>query len=193
MRQAFFLIMHIFAGDLPNCFSSELSLFRIRCSIQNFFMKLKNPYLRYEEYNCFGCAPENPVGLKMNFELDGEFIRSEWIPSPDFVGFHQLLHGGILAAVMDEIASWTIQVLCKTSGFTQDLNVRFLRPAQIQLAPFRLEARIMKTYEKHAVVEAKLFDSEGTLCTTAVVDYYLFSPEVARDKMYYPGVEEFFE
>ena len=35
-------------------------------------IKLKNPYAEYKEYNCFGCSPTNPSGLKMEFHEDGD-------------------------------------------------------------------------------------------------------------------------
>ncbi len=156
-------------------------------------MKLLNPYTRYPEYNCFGCAPNNPVGLKMEFELRNNAIHSNWTPSSDFQGFYQILHGGIVAAAIDEIASWAMQVLCKTSGFTSEIQIKYLKPVYIEKSPLKLEARVESIQEKHAIIQVQLWDNEHTLCSTAKVDYYLFSEELARSTFYYPGVDSFFE
>ena len=34
--------------------------------------KLTNPWLDLPGYFCFGCAPENKAGVKMNFYSDGD-------------------------------------------------------------------------------------------------------------------------
>lgn len=154
-------------------------------------MKLNNPYLHFEGFNCYGCAPHNQSGLKMNFELVGETIVSEWMPNEDYQGFHQIMHGGILAVLIDEIAGWAIQIFCKTSGFTTEMQIQYLKPAYIENGPYRLEAVLESKKEKRAFVDVKLWDKEGTLCTTAHVTYHLFSEELARDKFYYPGVKAF--
>ncbi len=36
--------------------------------------KIRNPWLGKEGYDCFGCSPDNPIGLKMEFYEDGEDI-----------------------------------------------------------------------------------------------------------------------
>ena len=43
-------------------------------------IKLRNPYSEYKEYNCFGCSPTNPLGLRMEFHEQGEEIVSTWTP-----------------------------------------------------------------------------------------------------------------
>jgi len=40
--------------------------------------KIINPWLHKPEYNCFGCCPENPIGLHIEFYEDGEYIVSIW-------------------------------------------------------------------------------------------------------------------
>lgn len=38
------------------------------------YRKIKNPWLDKEGYNCIGCAPNNPIGLHMEFHVDGEDV-----------------------------------------------------------------------------------------------------------------------
>ena len=42
--------------------------------------KIINPWRNHPEYNCFGCCPENPIGLHMEFYEDGDYIVSTWHP-----------------------------------------------------------------------------------------------------------------
>ena len=42
--------------------------------------KIKNPWVGVEKYNCYGCCPDNEMGLKMEFYEDGDDIISFWNP-----------------------------------------------------------------------------------------------------------------
>ena len=39
--------------------------------------KIINPWKGLEGYNCFGCAPNNEAGVKMEFYEDG-VVRGGW-------------------------------------------------------------------------------------------------------------------
>jgi len=40
--------------------------------------KIINAWRNHEGYNCFGCSPDNPIGLHMEFYEDGDYIVSTW-------------------------------------------------------------------------------------------------------------------
>lgn len=63
-----------------------------------------------EGYNCFGCAPNNEAGVKMEFYEDGDEVISIWKPQPQFQGWIDTLHGGIQAVLLDEICAWVVCV-----------------------------------------------------------------------------------
>ena len=56
--------------------------------------------------SCFVCSPTNPIGLRVRFERDGHRIVGEFVPTDLHVGFAGLVHGGILAAVLDDALAW---------------------------------------------------------------------------------------
>ena len=62
--------------------------------------KIQNPWLHKEGYNCFGCAPGNEAGLKMEFYEDGDEVVSIWHPGPQYQGWIDTLHGGIQAVLL---------------------------------------------------------------------------------------------
>ncbi len=49
--------------------------------------KIINPGKGLEGYNCFGCAPNNEAGVRMDFYEDGEEIVSIWKPRPEYQGW----------------------------------------------------------------------------------------------------------
>ena len=42
--------------------------------------KIINPWEGLDGYMCFGCAPNNPLGLHMEFFEDGDDIVAFWKP-----------------------------------------------------------------------------------------------------------------
>ena len=54
--------------------------------------KIINPWIGTEGYNCFGCAPDNEWGVKMEFYEDGDDIVSYWQPDGRFQGWHNTLY-----------------------------------------------------------------------------------------------------
>jgi hypothetical protein len=44
-----------------------------------------------------------------------------------------------------------------------------------------------------ANIQTQLFNAKNELCAEAQVQYFIFSPEVAKQKLNFPSAEEFFE
>ena len=52
---------------------------------------------------CFACGKGNEDGLQLTFTHLGDGrIRTEFTPSKKFQGFRDILHGGIMATLLDE-------------------------------------------------------------------------------------------
>ena len=54
---------------------------------------------------CFACGQENPVGLRIVFEFDGEVCRAEFTPNRNHVGWEDTIHGGIIYASLDDVTA----------------------------------------------------------------------------------------
>ncbi len=154
--------------------------------------KINNPYAQIEGYNCFGCSPNNDIGLRMEFEEEGDYVICEWIPSAHFGGYINVLHGGIQATLMDEIASWTVQVKLKTAGVTAGIDIRFKKPAFITDSKILIKARVQKVEKRLAFIQTWLSNSKEEICAEGIVKYYIYPEEIAREKLHYPTFEKFF-
>ncbi|MGQ8338280.1 PaaI family thioesterase [Sunxiuqinia sp. A32] len=146
-----------------------------------------------ERYQCIGCSPFNPIGIKLEFWDDGEHILSEWEPRPEFMGWENVLHGGIQATLLDEISAWVVYTKCETAGVTSGINVKYKKPVYTNKGKLKLKARLKEMNRRIAVITAQLFDSEENLCSEAEVTYFIFSQEVAKAKFHYPGIRAFYE
>jgi hypothetical protein len=74
--------------------------------------RLENP----PENPCFGCGPEHPRGLHLNFEReerpDGTMeLRTHFTPAPDEIGWPGIFHTGLHFAVLYEVSYWTALTL----------------------------------------------------------------------------------
>jgi len=153
--------------------------------------KLSNPFASLEGYNCFGCSPHNHGGLKMTFFEDGDEIVSTWEPAETHQGYHKVLHGGIQATLMDEIASWVVYVKLHTAGFTSRADIRYRKPVYVNQGPVTLRARCLKMRRNLADIEVRLFDKEERMCAEGTFTYFTYSMEQARENFYYPGAAAF--
>jgi len=155
--------------------------------------KVKNPFAGLEGYNCFGCSPDNQFGLRLNFVDEGEYLTAEWEPEPQFQGYHNFLHGGIQATLLDEIASWYVYAKMKTAGVTSRLEVRYKKTVYVNKGKLKLRVKLLQQRRNLADFEADLLDNDGQVCATAKVQYFLFPEKVAKEKLYYPDHNEFFD
>ncbi len=113
---------------------------------------------RLKEYSkCFGCGPDNPMGLKLKVSWDGERATAEFSPNEYHTGLQQVTHGGIVATLVDEAMSY-VPFLMGMDTITGKLEVRFrnpIRPGE----PVRIAAWIAKrrgkTLETRATIHQK--------------------------------------
>ena len=152
---------------------------------------IKNPFHKLEGYNCFGCSPDNQLGLRMNFRVAGDEVISDWQPQAHLQGWVGVLHGGIQATLMDEIASWYVFVKLQTAGVTSKMEVKLIKPVKMDKAPFKLVARLQEMQRNVAIIQVQLFMNDGILGAESLMHYYTYPQEIAKKKLFFPGIEEF--
>ena len=141
--------------------------------------KIRNPWLHKEGYYCFGCAPNNTSGLKMEFYEDGDEIVSIWKPQSQYQGWIDTLHGGIQAVLLDEICAWVVVRKLQTTGVTSKMETRYLKPVSTLDCHITLRAHIAEVRRNLVILEASIYNEKGELCTRAVCTYFTFSKEKA--------------
>lgn len=155
--------------------------------------KIHNPYAKMEGYNCFGCSPNNHLGLRMEFYEEGDYLKSKWDPENHFGGYKNVLHGGIQATLLDEIASWCLQIKLKTAGVTANMNVRYRKPVYIDKGKLLLRAKVVDFKRRIVTLQTELFNANEELCCEAEIKYFAYPKEIAQEKLYFPEFEEFFK
>ena len=77
---------------------------------------------------CFACGSENPNGLKLQFRREGEIYVTTFIADQAFQGYQNIVHGGIVATLLDEVMARYVWEQYGPSA-TAKLEVRYRRPA----------------------------------------------------------------
>lgn len=121
--------------------------------------------------SCFVCGETNPLGLKLRFHTDGEVVQARFTPQPEHIGFKGIVHGGILATLLDEIMVWACAVRTRRFAYCAEFTVRYLKPAQPGMeltATGRLvEDRRGRIFD----ASADLHDASGTVLASATGKY----------------------
>jgi len=129
------------------------------------------------DMNCFGCGPENHHGLKMTFETNGKKVRSIVIVPDHLRGWNNIVHGGVLSTICDEIMAWAAICLTKRFILTKTITTSFLRPVTIgtRLKTFGyIKERID---ERNAVMAGEIHDEKGRVYAKSIGEFVLFTPD----------------
>ncbi len=155
--------------------------------------KIHNAYAELGDYNCFGCSPNNPIGLRLQFMEEGEWVTAKWTPTQSYEGYINMLHGGIQATLLDEIADWVLIAKLQTSGVTKNLNINYLKPVYVNQGEITLRAKLQSQGERTAIIYTELMDKEGVVRSNAEIEYFVFPQEIAKKKYSFPDPKEFFK
>ena len=81
---------------------------------------------------CFVCGLQNPVGLKITFfeDHEAEQVRVNFTVPDAYQGYPGVVHGGIVAAILDEVSGRTVLLHGSDDDLmaTLRLTIRFRRP-----------------------------------------------------------------
>jgi uncharacterized protein (TIGR00369 family) len=131
-------------------------------------------------HNCFGCSPVNPYGLRMQFLTDGQAVYSRVRVPEHLCGWSNIVHGGVLSTILDEIMSWSAIHLLKRIALTQTMTVEFIKPVQVG-SELEAQARVRETNGPNdASTEGVIYGQKGEACARATATFKVFSPAVAR-------------
>lgn len=112
---------------------------------------------------CFICGLENPVGLKLRiYEVEPGMVESTFTAPEHFQGYPGVLHGGIIATIIDEISGRAVMSLADKTRFmfTARLEVKYRMNVPIG-KPLRLVGRAGQDKGRSAESWAGIYDAES--------------------------------
>ena len=111
---------------------------------------------------CFICGVENPVGLHLHiYETEPGVVESRYVAPEHFQGYPGVLHGGIVAAILDEISSRSHMGSGENPRFmfTGKLAIRYRKNVPIGKL-LKLVGKAGKTNRRLAECWAGIYDAE---------------------------------
>jgi acyl-coenzyme A thioesterase PaaI-like protein len=113
---------------------------------------------------CFVCGVENPVGLHLHlFETEPGVVESTYTAPEHFQGYPGVLHGGIVAAILDEVSGRVhmgSDPMSPRFMFTGKLEVRYRKNVPVG-KPLRILGKAGKDRSKMAESWAGIYDSQS--------------------------------
>ncbi len=129
---------------------------------------------------CFGCSPNNPHGLRMEFHSDGDAVYSLLSIPSHLCGWGDIAHGGVVSTIMDEIMSWSSMFLLRRYILTRSITVDFLKPVRTGRRITAVGRVRERTSERAAVMEGLVYDEAGDLCARSSGTFALFTSEAIK-------------
>ena len=82
---------------------------------------------------CFCCGEANPQGLHLDIQPadGGHEVRARFITPPHLQGYKEVVHGGILATLLDELMAHAAIRAVPFSVATARMEISFRRPARV--------------------------------------------------------------
>jgi acyl-coenzyme A thioesterase PaaI-like protein len=80
---------------------------------------------------CFGCAVNHPIGFRLRFAVEGDAVVTHFTPSDRYQGPPGVMHGGLVMALVDELAAWTLIGKLSRFGFTASFEGKLKKPVRI--------------------------------------------------------------
>ena len=102
-----------------------------------------------DEY-CFVCGEKNERGMKIKFRYENNEAVAEYKVPEYFQGYENIIHGGIISTLLDEVMAKII-LFNNITALTRKIEVEFLKPL---------------TVNSHIVIRGKINEKRKKLIKT---------------------------
>lgn len=140
------------------------------------------PWADRADSSCFGCSPDNPIGLGLRFHDDGvgglvTDVRLDRLHE----SYPGVVHGGLLALVCDEAMGNLVVLRLGAAAVTTSLRLRYVGTVAPGV-PHRCRATVVEGATGPAApvrVRAEITDPDGAVVVTATASYRTAPPGTA--------------
>ena len=131
--------------------------------------------LHLEDDNmCYACGKKNEKGLQLEFSFfeQEKRIETTFLPSEHYQGWKGVVHGGIMATVLDEAMAKLVHRL-GYHGVTASLDVRYKDVAKT-MEPFTVSAEVAKHSKRLMFTKAVASRGDGKVVAEARAKLMLY-------------------
>lgn len=140
---------------------------------------------------CMVCGDKaaNPHTLHLRFRITGDGVETVFVSDKKQEGFKGIVHGGILASLLDETIGWSVAVARNRYFMTVELNIRFLKPLPVGKKVI-VKGWPVAHKRRSATGEGILEDTDGTVYAKASAKFFLMADDQAKSVHEYLTFQE---
>ena len=79
---------------------------------------------------CFACGTDNPIGLRISFEMKDGRCTGQFTANENHVGFENTVHGGIIYSALDDVMA-NVLYLQDIKAHTARCEIRYRKPLEV--------------------------------------------------------------
>eukprot|EP01087_Luapelamoeba_hula_P024155 TRINITY_DN9094_c0_g1_i1.p1 TRINITY_DN9094_c0_g1~~TRINITY_DN9094_c0_g1_i1.p1 ORF type:complete len:217 (+),score=33.63 TRINITY_DN9094_c0_g1_i1:24-674(+) len=145
---------------------------------------IDNYYNKDPDFKCFGCSTHNPHGLHLIplYDEASDEVVAHFTASDHMVSFPNVVHGGILSVLVDDIAYWALQQKLKRLALTTKAEITYTRVTRPN-EELTVRAKVAQTEGPKAIVAVTIRNHKGQECAQAKVHFFLAKPQALKAAM----------
>lgn len=110
---------------------------------------------RMESDQCFVCGKDSEYGLHLDIQDGAGWSYCEWTVQPGYVGYKNVLHGGIIAAVLDDLMAHAL--------YYKDIDVVTAHLALDYMEPIHVGDKVVCRAEVIQIGEGRSIHVKATM------------------------------
>lgn len=139
------------------------------------------PRFEVAPHHCFVCGTTNARGMGLRMHAGPRAAWTELTYERDFEGWDGIAHGGIIAAILDEVMAWSLASE-DAWGVTARMAIQYHAPVRVG-AELRAEGRVTRARRRLVETEATLRErGDGQLLASAT-GLYVAADEARKQEM----------
>ncbi|GHV45126.1 phenylacetic acid degradation protein [Synergistales bacterium] len=135
---------------------------------------------------CFVCGQHdsNPrsLGLSLFWDEENKEVNIPFCPDDTWCGYSGVVHGGIIASVLDDAMGWAAKQTIGDWSVTADFHIRYRKPTLIG-GEYVIKGRVEEVTGRKTKTTAVLLDGSGNVLADSDAVYVrktgLRAPEAA--------------
>lgn len=142
--------------------------------------------------DCFVCGEDNAAGLRTRFHVEGDVVCMPLTARAAHCGYPNTVHGGILAAALDECMGWAAARAIQRMCVTGELTIRYLKRVPLE-GDLMVRAEVIRAHRRMVHTQAVLVDAAGEEYVRGEARFLPLSVEETLqvdDVLLYRGEEE---
>lgn len=109
---------------------------------------------------CLFCGPEHPEGLHLQMYYRDGTVVADLSVRNFFQGYGNLVHGGIIAGLLDEVMWWAVTLQTRQLSMTRKAETEYLHAVRCEM-PYTVKGRLLEAKHNTFFAAAAIEDPSG--------------------------------